>query len=89
MRPPENFAAGVWASLQSGYALLARRPDTRILSTNPAELPLKDSETVFKQTRPPLEPFATSVDNQLTRHKTFELVRLFDLAGSFIGFVIE
>ena len=54
LRRPEKFATGVWASLQSGYALLARRPDTRILSTNPPELPLKDSETVFKQTRPPL-----------------------------------
>src|SRR6266403_501300 len=54
LRPPENFATGVWASLQSGYALLARRPDTGILSTNPAELPLIDSETVFRQIRPPL-----------------------------------
>jgi hypothetical protein len=53
LRPPENFAVSVWASLQSGYALRARRPDTGIPSTNPAELPLIDSETVFRQTRPP------------------------------------
>src|ERR1700733_2723628 len=55
LRPPENFAAGVWASLQSGYARLARRPDTGILQTNPVELPLIESETVFRQTQPPLQ----------------------------------
>ena len=53
LRPPENFAAGVWASLGSGYALLARRPDTKILSINTEELPFIDCQTVFKQTRPP------------------------------------
>jgi hypothetical protein len=34
--------------------LLARRPDAGILSNNPAELPLIESETVFQQSRPPL-----------------------------------
>jgi hypothetical protein len=40
--------------LQSGYALLVRGPDAGILSDNPAELPLIESKTVFKQSRPPL-----------------------------------
>jgi hypothetical protein len=31
-----------------------RGPDAGILSDNPAELPLIESKTVFKQSRPPL-----------------------------------
>jgi hypothetical protein len=31
-----------------------RGPDAGILSDNPAELPLIESETVFKQSQPPL-----------------------------------
>jgi len=49
LQQPEKFATAIWALLQSGYALLAQGPDSGILSTNPAELPLKESETVFKQ----------------------------------------
>jgi hypothetical protein len=32
-----------------------RGPDAGILSDNPAELPLIESETVFKQSQPPLQ----------------------------------
>lgn len=54
LRPPENSRTGIGASLQSGYALLAQRPDPGIWTINPAELSPIKSETVFKQTRPPL-----------------------------------
>jgi hypothetical protein len=54
LRRPEKFATGILASLQSGYALLAQGQDTGIITINPAEIPLIESETVFKQTRPPL-----------------------------------
>jgi hypothetical protein len=54
LQPREKFATGIWASLQSGYALLVRGPDAGILSDNPAELPLIESKTVFKQSQPPL-----------------------------------
>ncbi len=72
----KNFAAGIWASLQSGYALLAQGPDTGILHTNPAELPLIESETVFRQTRPPL--YLRRPRRQLRRRRLFRHRRGFD-----------
>jgi hypothetical protein len=65
LQPREKFATGIWALLQSGYALLVRGPDAGILSDNPAELPLIESKTVFKQSRPPLLAATTSGDKKI------------------------
>ena len=48
------FAAVVGASLRSGYALPARRPTTAIRRNQPAGNPSIGTETLFRQTRPPL-----------------------------------
>ena len=67
------------ASLQSGYALLAQGRDTGIPSTIPAELPLIESETVFRQTRPPL--YAAPIIPLLARVVERRDISLFKTAG--------
>ena len=49
-----NFAPVVGASLRSGYALPARRPDNGKWQHQPAEAPLIEAETLSRQSRPPL-----------------------------------
>ncbi|HQT68205.1 MAG: hypothetical protein B7Z78_03310 [Rhodospirillales bacterium 20-60-12] len=79
MQPPEKFATGICASLQSGYALIAQGQDAGRLPTNPAEPPLIESETVFKQTQPTL----------LARHPDFKFDQslVFGMFGM-IGYLI-
>src|SRR5665647_3457600 len=49
-----NFGPVVGASLRSGYALPARRPDNGKWQHQPADAPLIEAETLSRQSRPPL-----------------------------------